>query len=157
LLLAQNGNFYGATDSGSQGAGAIFQMTTNGTVTIIYTFDGTQGVGLEGNLIQGPNGDLYGTTVNGGTNDLGTVFKLSLGTPSTPAPVILSEALGDGVFGLTWRSVAGKEYKVQYNTDLTTGEWIDVGPHTLAAGMTMSGTDPTATGAQRYYRVVLLP
>lgn len=44
--------------------------------TLIY-FDGTNGAAPKGGLIQGADGNLYGTTVEGGTNNAGTVFRVS--------------------------------------------------------------------------------
>ncbi|HXM40827.1 MAG TPA: choice-of-anchor tandem repeat GloVer-containing protein [Bryobacteraceae bacterium] len=47
------------------------------TFTTLYSFDGTDGVNPSAALVQGADGDLYGTTYNGGANGYGTVFKIS--------------------------------------------------------------------------------
>jgi uncharacterized repeat protein (TIGR03803 family) len=47
--------------------------------TTLHTFDGTDGANPYAGLVQGTDGDLYGTTDNGGTNGIGTVFTI---TPS---------------------------------------------------------------------------
>jgi uncharacterized repeat protein (TIGR03803 family) len=84
LVLASDGNFYGTTRSGgAANAGSIFQVTTAGTVSTLYNFcpsrqSCTDGVFPEGELIQGSDGDLYGTTFIGGNHDGGTVFKITL-------------------------------------------------------------------------------
>ena len=84
LVLASDGNFYGTTRSGGESEnGSIFQVTTAGTVTTLYSFcpghqSCTDGVFPEGELIQGSDGDLYGTTFHGGNHDGGTVFKITL-------------------------------------------------------------------------------
>ena len=154
LLLGTNGNFYGATYGGG---GTIFEVTPNGTFTTIYVFDGSQGVGPLGTLIQGTDGDLYGTTETGGENDLGTVFRLSLTAPDAPVPVILFVSAANGNLGLTWSSVSGRIYQLQSNPDLTTTNWTDVNLPVTASDVTTFGTDAIGPEAQRFYRVELLP
>jgi uncharacterized repeat protein (TIGR03803 family) len=85
LLLASDGNFYGTTPSYGDDNGTIFRITPTGTLTTIYRFSG---LADEGNpmaaLIQGSNGNLYGTTAGGLPNEYGTVFKVTLdGTLTT--------------------------------------------------------------------------
>ena len=56
----------------------VFKVTTNGTLTDLYSFGGTNdGFNLSAGLVQGSDGYFYGTTVQGGTNNLGTVFKIN--------------------------------------------------------------------------------
>ena len=87
LTLAPNGNFYGTTyeggtngsgaDEGPDGDGTFFVATTNGVLTTLACFAGTNGANPEGGLIPGPNGNLYGTTFYGGSNNAGTVFAVT--------------------------------------------------------------------------------
>jgi uncharacterized repeat protein (TIGR03803 family) len=88
LVQATNGNFYGtAVGGGANDSGTFFKMTTGGTLTTLYNFcsqsnctDGT----YPNALVQATNGDFYGTTVEGGGHDVGTVFKItSSGTLTT--------------------------------------------------------------------------
>ena len=75
LVQASNGNFYGTTFNGGTGAhcplftggcGTIFEVTSKGQFSTIYNFcsqvNCTDGAYPEGGLIQGVNGNLYGTT-----------------------------------------------------------------------------------------------
>lgn len=84
LVQASDGNFYGTTRSGgAANAGSIFRVTTAGAVSTLYSFCAnsqfcTDGVFPEGELIQGSDGDLYGTTFIGGNHSAGTVFKITL-------------------------------------------------------------------------------
>jgi len=79
LIQAADGNLYGTTEfGGADGDGTVFQITTNGVLTTLYSFTG----GLDGEdpmagLVQAPDGVLYGTTPYGGANYDGTVFKIT--------------------------------------------------------------------------------
>jgi uncharacterized repeat protein (TIGR03803 family) len=80
LILASDGNFYGTTlDGGTVNDGTVFKMSATGTVTIVYSFDGTHGRQPYGPVVQGSDGLLYGTTTAGGSfgSAAGGVFKLS--------------------------------------------------------------------------------
>jgi uncharacterized repeat protein (TIGR03803 family) len=87
LTLGPNGNFYGATYQGgtngagvqvvADGYGTAFELTTNGALTTIINFANTNGANPEANLVQGPNGNFYGTTYSGGSNNDGSVFELT--------------------------------------------------------------------------------
>ncbi len=81
LVQGTNGNFYGTTYSGgTSNLGSVFRLTPGGSYASLYSF-GSQpldGTHPSAGLIQGSDGYLYGTTVNGGTNNFGTVFRLGL-------------------------------------------------------------------------------
>ncbi len=81
LVQATDGNFYGTTYiGGTNSRGCIFRITPGGGYTNFYSF-GSQtndGANSSARLVQGSDGFLYGTTVNGGTNNLGTIFRISL-------------------------------------------------------------------------------
>jgi len=86
LVLGNNSNFFGTTFGGGlSSAGTVFQMTPSGTLTILYTFTGgADGGQPEAGLVQGFDGNFYGTTFGGGSGGLGTVFKVNLaGTLTT--------------------------------------------------------------------------
>jgi uncharacterized repeat protein (TIGR03803 family) len=75
-------NLSGTTSGGgSSGHGTAFQISEDGTLTTLLTFDGTQGRVLgtiPNSLTPGDDGDLYGTTYYGGPSNGGTVFRILL-------------------------------------------------------------------------------
>lgn len=79
LLLRGDGLFYGAaSEGGSSEAGTIFRINPDGSdFTILKELHrSTDGAFPISGLIEGDNGKLYGTTLNGGTYDYGTVFEM---------------------------------------------------------------------------------
>jgi uncharacterized repeat protein (TIGR03803 family) len=80
-IQATNGNFYGTTvNGGTNGDGAIFEMTPAGALTTLHDFDFTDGWDpQDAPLVQATNGDLYGETGGGGTSSNGTVFRITPG------------------------------------------------------------------------------
>ncbi len=85
IVQAVDGNFYGTTNSGAaNGNGTIFKFTPAGTFSTVYTFPvyGGPQSSVAG-LVQGADGNLYGTTSGGGSG-FGTVFKFTFdGTLTT--------------------------------------------------------------------------
>ena len=84
LILGADGNFYGQTDLGGAsdyGAyGTVYKMTPSGKVTRLHSFEQTDGDNPVSNLVQGTDGNFYGTASYGGKYpNFGTVFKI---TPS---------------------------------------------------------------------------
>ena len=92
LTQGDDGNFYGTTTyGGKDGYGTIFKMTPAGLLTTLVQFTGTAGTKKGyfplGKLLQGADGNFYGTTENGGNSayDSGVLFKM---TPSGDYSVI---------------------------------------------------------------------
>ena len=81
LVQGTNGLLYGtAAFGGADGNGTVFRMTTNGTGVVAWPLGSVSGgwVPFAG-LVQGQDGDFYGTANTGGGNGYGTVFKLTSG------------------------------------------------------------------------------
>lgn len=76
---------------------------------------------------------------------------------TTPAPVFQSVTRTNGTLYLTWSSVSGRSYQLQYTTNLSHTVWNDLGSPIVASGATTSTTDSTNPDQQRFYRVALLP
>lgn len=82
VIQGLDGNFYGTTGQlGAVGAGAgtVFKLTPAGALTTLHRFVGgtTDGIGPRGSLVQLADGTLYGSTIGGGANFVGTIFKLA--------------------------------------------------------------------------------
>jgi uncharacterized repeat protein (TIGR03803 family) len=82
MVLAADGNFYGTTFFGGSGScgggcGTLFKITPEGTFTTVHSFDKTDGWAPYAQLLLAADGNLYGTTYQGGTNDLGTLYKIT--------------------------------------------------------------------------------
>jgi uncharacterized repeat protein (TIGR03803 family) len=89
LIQGADGNFYGtAAEGGANGHGTVFQLTSGGTLNTLYSFCSlascSDGSAPEGGLVQGTDGNFYGTTQIGGTYNYGSIFKItSTGTLTT--------------------------------------------------------------------------
>ena len=97
VVDAQN-NLYGTTFGGGIGGGgngAVFEVSSSGAETVLYSFTGSpDGAQPKAGLILDAQGNLYGTTANGGNSVFGTVFKV---TPSGTETVLYSfTGGGDG-------------------------------------------------------------
>jgi len=80
IIQGSDGNFYGTTLSGgADNQGTIFQLTPGGTVTILHSFAGGKSDGQIpfASLIQGTDGNFYGTTAQGGASTFGIAFKIT--------------------------------------------------------------------------------
>ena len=82
LVLGSDGNFYGVTSLGGTGGfGTIFKVTPSGVMTTLVDFTGTTGLALgssvNGGLVEGQDGNFYGTTSTGGVGNVGTVFRVT--------------------------------------------------------------------------------
>ncbi|WP_267222195.1 choice-of-anchor tandem repeat GloVer-containing protein [Dyella silvae] len=85
FVLGADGNIYGTLPAGWQAGTqltpsqfeAFFKLSTDGTFTILYQFNpSVDGSGVH-NLVQGSDGNFYGTAAGGGSYSNGTVFKLT--------------------------------------------------------------------------------
>ena len=107
-----DGNFYGTTQVGGDKTcrcGVVYKATAAGKITVLHYFtgyqsstqyDGSRPIGI---LVQGSDGNFYGTTYQGGAVNVGTVFKI---TPSGSYTLLYSfgSVAGDGtlpIAGLT--------------------------------------------------------
>jgi uncharacterized repeat protein (TIGR03803 family) len=123
LILGTDGNLYGTTSLGGayynaylQTGGTIFKITRAGVLTTLYSFcaqntcpDGNQPLAP---LVQDTNGELYGTTIFGGTGTAcglpgcGTLFSVSVGLGEFVEPEPSAGTVGTAV-NILGTAVAG--------------------------------------------------
>jgi len=99
VILGRDGNFYGTTGAGGTAQlGTVYKVTLAGNTTILHSFgDGSapsDGTSPSGGLIQGPDGNFYGTTspaILDASSGSGTFYRI------TPAGVLtVLHKFGDG-------------------------------------------------------------
>jgi uncharacterized repeat protein (TIGR03803 family) len=107
LVQATDGDFYGTTfQGGAHGYGTVFKVTPSGTLTTLYSFcqqsgsiSCTDGASPSAGLVQATDGNLYGTTGNGGAKGDGTIFKITpSGTLTTLYSFCSQSVCTDGAF-----------------------------------------------------------
>jgi len=115
--------------NGYTGCGTIFKITPGGTLTTIHDFEGTDGAGPVSSLIQGTDGNFYGTTQWDGANltcpqGCGTVFSV---TPSGTLTTLYSFCSVTGCTDVQRRS--------QHCCRIPTGLFMEARPWAGPAGM----------------------
>jgi len=100
LVQATDGNFYGTTYAGGEfNSGTAFKITPSGVFTLIYSFCSVlrihcnDGEYPNNPLIQGSDGNFYGTAMSGGVRNNGMIFQL---TPTGTLTTLHSLEYGDG-------------------------------------------------------------
>jgi uncharacterized repeat protein (TIGR03803 family) len=122
LVQTSNGNFYGLTPLGGEnGWGTVFEVTPNGTLTILYSFeDHFDGGNPRTGLMQAANGLLYGSDLIGGATHnaycetgCGTIFQVTPGGQVSTVYSFCSKsncADGIGPFGGLIQATDGNFY-----------------------------------------------
>jgi len=98
-------------------------MTTTGTVTVLHNFGGSDGAVGRWNLIQAKDGNFYGVTLSGGTNNAGVLFKItSTGTYTVlyNFPLTGNSATGNFPFSSLMQATNGLLYGITGNDQ---GPW----------------------------------
>jgi len=158
LVEGVDGNFYGTTygtyggpiSFGANSNGTVFAISPAGALQTVVSFDFTNGPGPIGTLALADDGHFYGTTLQGGYDGVGVVFRL------VPAPVITAITASSGSVTLVWSAFSNGLYRVESKAPISSAGWSNLVPNVLSIGSTASKTD-TPGGTERYYRVTLLP
>jgi uncharacterized repeat protein (TIGR03803 family) len=119
LAIGRDGTLYGTTTDGGSGypygygCGVVFKLTPAGDFTVLYSFTNyPDGCNPQASLVEGRDGNLYGTTVSGGAGVQGTVFKISTSGEETVVYSFLRGADGGGPQGGLVRGLNGSFYGV---------------------------------------------
>jgi uncharacterized repeat protein (TIGR03803 family) len=170
LVQGSDGNFYGTTSGGGtstncfEGCGTLFRISPSGTYTTLYSFGNspTDGEEPDAGLVQGSDGNFYGTTYQGGTNDDGTVFKLTVALSPPPYPINqitgVHVAATNIVFNVV--SIAGETYQLQFSSSMNPTNWVNVAgvSSTNSIGSILTLTNfAGANQPQGFYRFDITP
>jgi len=152
LVEGADGKLYGTTYTGSgvTSNGTAFRISTAGAFESLVSFNYTNGPNPIGNLALGTDGNFYGTTVYGGYDGVGALFRL------VSPPLITSITSSGSNATITWTSFTNGLYRVEYKSALTAGGWTPLVPDVTATGNFASKIDPSGS-FPRFYRVTLLP
>jgi len=140
---------YGTTPNGGTGdLGTIFSVSPSGTLTNLASFSGANGSGPGGSLTYNSTTNLfYGTTGQGGTNNLGTIFSVS------PTGTLTNLASFNGTNGsypggsLTYDSTTNLFYGTTYGGTNNLGNIFSVSPSgTLTNLASFNGTNGSGPG-----------
>jgi hypothetical protein len=76
-----------------------------------------------------------------------------------PVPSFLAATKTSSTFNLTWGTMTGLVYQVQYKTNLPQTNWINLGKPLIATStnLTVSDTNAISSSPQRFYRLVVSP
>jgi uncharacterized repeat protein (TIGR03803 family) len=103
-LLEVNGKMYGVTNSGgSNGVGVFFEFDpASGLYTVRHDFNDSTGKHPQCYLLLGTNGKIYGTAIEGGVNNTGTIFEYN----TTTNVLVRKQSMGASI--VTGRKPNGK-------------------------------------------------
>jgi subtilisin-like proprotein convertase family protein len=117
---------------------------------------------------QNPNGtwSLYAQDV--AANDSGSIvqgWQLSITTSNLvccsgatpPTPVMQYLSVSNGMSTVTWSSLPGQTYRLQYSLSLSSGTWNTLWPDITATNITSCTTVPVFSATQSFYRVLTVP
>jgi uncharacterized repeat protein (TIGR03803 family) len=77
LTQARNGELYGVgTVSSPVAATGVFKIGSDDSVQVVHAFDESE-FAVQGGIIEGIEGDFYGTTMSGGQFGYGTIFRMT--------------------------------------------------------------------------------
>ena len=120
LTASRNGNLYGTNWGGSSNpyvTGLVFTISPTGEFTVLHRFDGSDGFLPDAPLVEGGDGNFYGTTRGANGGSAGTIYRISttgvfadlyhFGTSDGAASSTALVEGGDGNFYGTSRGISG--------------------------------------------------
>jgi len=125
LLADGAGNLFGTTQHGGLancavgfgGCGVAFKLAPNGSLTVLHAFNGGDGFQPQAGLISDKNGNLFGSSFNGGLFGQGVPFELALDGTET----VLHNFSGAGDEEGPSELIADKQGNLFFTTDLGGG------------------------------------
>jgi sugar lactone lactonase YvrE len=140
----------------------IRKLTPMGTNWVSSTIGGL--AGTRGSA-DGTNSDaLFWGPAGIASDNAGTIYVLDTANNTVrqgaiwrPPPVFQTVTLTNGRIAFAWSAVSGFTYQLQYNPNLGSTTWTNLGNTITATNTTASGSDSVGPAPERFYRVVLLP
>jgi uncharacterized repeat protein (TIGR03803 family) len=79
LTMDATGNLYGTTYfGGGRDCGTVYKVAPDGTETLLHAFAGSRdGANPYSGVVLDKNGNIYGTTLSGGADNNGTVYRIA--------------------------------------------------------------------------------
>lgn len=72
-------------------------------------------------------------------------------------PLITDIAVTSSWVNVTWTTIPGDTYRLQFTTNLSAPQWIGIPPDVTAVGNTITHTNPFVPGTQQFYRIMVVP
>lgn len=112
LVEGRDGNLYGLTYyGGTYGYGTLFKITKAGVFTVLRHLNGTTDGGYpQGDIIQGSDGNIYGSCYSGGSKGNGTIFKMTTGGVYTVLRNLAASTDGGNPYGVLYQNSDGVLY-----------------------------------------------
>jgi len=159
LIQDGSGNFYGTTFSGgATDYGTVFKLDTNGRETVLYSFTGSpDGANPLGGVLMDAAGNLYGTTLYGGTAKSGTVFEVDTAGTETvlhsfagsdgasPSAGLVQDATGN-LYGTTYAGGGGGGTVFKLDTNGTETVLYSIPPRSSGGQNPQAGVVLDAAG-----------
>ena len=150
---ARFSNLYGVT---TDGAGNVYitDAGNNRIRKLSYVDYANQPTLTVTNLTPNSLSNQYSVIITSASGNVtSSVATVNLQLP----PITPTFAASNGLYTFTWSAVANQAYQLQYATNLTAPNWIDLGSPVTATSNSVSTTDAAGADDQRFYRVRLWP
>ncbi|HEY3863716.1 MAG TPA: protease pro-enzyme activation domain-containing protein [Verrucomicrobiae bacterium] len=146
----------------TNGSPAVFTVGATGTPPLFCQWQVNSTNLSDGGIIAGStsatltlldadatNAGLYDVVI---TNAYGSVTSSPVAL--SLAFLLQSAAQNGNTVTFAWPTTPGDTYQVQYTTDLSSTNWINLGPPFVASGLITGGSDDVGPDPQRFYRIV---
>jgi hypothetical protein len=154
-------------DSSEPDFSVIRKLTPLGSNWVSIVIGGLGGDGAWGNT-DGTNSEARFNEPSGIAVDItGNLYVADTGNNTVregvpvagPQPPLVFQTVlqANGRITLTWSTIAARTYQLQYNPDLRSTNWMNLGNPITATAGTISASDALAPDQRRFYRLALLP
>lgn len=142
LAVDGNGNLFIA-DTGNR---RVRKVTALGMPTLFLNQLGATNAGDYSVVVSSP----YGSATS-------SVARVTVILSTNPVVNLQAAALSGGDFSLSWNALSAIppiSYQVQYRSNLTSGDWVNLGGVVSGTNISLSVTDAISNDPQRFYRVL---